>query len=83
METVFAHKTQEETPVSEAVQSLDVDLVLVQMNAKGREVGPTDFIRALIAMFGYTYEYARDVVYGLIEIGRASLTNNFNLRFAE
>ncbi len=71
-----------EASVTELAKDMDVDAILADMQANTREVDATDFIRAMIRIFGYTFEYARSLVYGLIELGRAVLTDRYTLRLS-
>ena len=48
-----------------------------------REIKTSSFIEFLMSKFHYTFELARDVIYALLEIGRATLTNRYTLKFAE
>ena len=70
-----------DTTMSELVQTLDLPELFDKIGGEGtREVSTNAFIRALIERMKCTFEFARDVVYSLLESGKAVLTRDYTLR---
>ena len=82
MANILIEQPTRDASVTDVAKDIDLDEVLAEMKADNREVDTTDFIRALIRRLNCTFEYARSLVYGLIELGRAVLTDRYTLRLA-
>ncbi len=71
-------------PMPDAIQSLDVKKVAEELGFDASKGIPANaFIHYLSKSFGYTFEYARDMLYKLIDVGRLVLTERYTLVLAE
>lgn len=80
--TILAAR-QGDVSMPDAVSQLDLDAVANEIGDKTtREIAATAFLRYLADNFGYTFEYARTMLYKLIDAGRVVLTDTYTLRVA-
>lgn len=61
--------------------ALDLDPIVSELaDEETREISSNAFARYLWDHFGYTVEFARSLIYALIDLGRLVLTERFTLR---
>lgn len=73
----------QEMPLSELARDLPLQDIFDEIAGEGATEVPTSaFIESIIARMRCTFEYARDLVYRLLELGRAVLTSEYHLRLA-
>jgi hypothetical protein len=67
--------------LTDTVERIDLEDAIAVLET--REFSSNAFARYLINKFSFTVEYAKRVIYALVENGRLILTDRYTLRVAE
>ena len=68
-----------ELPVTDAARTLDLGAVFAEADKATGELTTKAFMDLIVRIYDQTYDFARDLIFKLIELGRIQLTNRYTL----
>jgi len=69
--------------LTDTASELDVSRIVTELVGENqREVSSNTFVRYLMDKFDYTVEYAKKLIYTLVEMGKLIITERYTLRVA-
>jgi len=72
------------TTLTDAATRLDLEPIASSLADKNtHEFSSNAFVRYLMDRYDYTIEFAKNMIYALVEMGKLILTDRYTLRLAE